>query len=102
MYTFVLWSGLRNSRRIVAEENVKCQIHKLYSSSIQNETSEIDVSIPLTDRQYEVAQIATEMGYFDQEGTTTKEIAEELDITPSHSIYTSQNSPSKDPCRPTR
>ncbi|ADB63397.1 transcriptional regulator, LuxR family (plasmid) [Haloterrigena turkmenica DSM 5511] len=64
-------------------ENVKCQIHKLYSSSIQNETSEIDVSIPLTDRQYEVAQIATEMGYFDQEGTTTKEIAEELDITPS-------------------
>lgn len=65
------------------KEDVTCQIHKLYSTTAQNKTPGIDISIQLTDRQHEVAQTATEMGYFDQDGASAKEVSEELDITAS-------------------
>lgn len=65
-------------------EDVECQIHKLYSLGVQNNlTQETQIGIQLTDRQHEVAQTATEMGYFDPDGATANEIAAELDITPS-------------------
>lgn len=72
---------LAEFHRYCLREDIKYQIHKLYS--IQSETRGTDGRIQLTDRQREVAQTATEMGYFDQEGASADEVAEELDITSS-------------------
>ncbi|WP_222913451.1 helix-turn-helix domain-containing protein [Natrinema sp. SYSU A 869] len=65
------------------QEDVECQIHKLYSADNQIDTGETGVHLQLTDRQHEVAQTATDMGYFDQEGASSEEVAKVLDITPS-------------------
>lgn len=66
------------------QEKVHFQIEKLYRTDAGSRFSSQDgANIELTDRQREVAQVATEMGYFDQDGATAEEVAAHLDITRS-------------------
>lgn len=66
------------------EEDVRWNLVKLYSTgpkarSIYGDRPEI----PLTDRQREVARTAARMGYYDPDGASAEEVADELDISTS-------------------
>ncbi|WP_436345557.1 helix-turn-helix domain-containing protein [Natronorubrum sp. FCH18a] len=76
-------SQLANFQTYCEQEDVECRINKIYGDDDQNKTAGTGVHIQLTDRQHEVGQTATEMGYFDPEGADAEEVAEELGITPS-------------------
>lgn len=66
------------------DEGIRYELRKVYSVDSQADVSTDDGGGPrLTDRQREVARTATEMGYFESDGASTADIADELDITPS-------------------
>ena len=66
------------------EENVRFDLEKIYSAEPQaNAFSGDRVEIPLTERQREVARTAARMGYYEPEGASAAEVADDLDISPS-------------------
>lgn len=75
---------LATFHRYCRQEDVDWQLEKVYSMEVEQSVSTgRGIDFQLTDRQREVALTATEMGYFEPEGASTKEIAAQLDITPS-------------------
>ncbi|NUC73388.1 helix-turn-helix domain-containing protein [Haloterrigena sp. SYSU A558-1] len=66
------------------EENIQFELEKLYSTGPQaNAASGGHAEVSLTERQREVARTATRMGYYEPEGASAAEVADELDISPS-------------------
>lgn len=66
------------------EENVRFDLEKIYSTeSRANAVSGGHAEVALTDRQREVARTATRMGYYEPEGASAAEVADELDISQS-------------------
>lgn len=64
------------------EEGVEFSLEKLYQSGPYPPES-AGLTAQLTDRQREVARTAVEMGYFDQNGASAADVADELGISPS-------------------
>lgn len=64
------------------EEDVEFSLEKLYRSGPQPRENH-GLKDQFTDRQLEVARTAARMGYFDPEGATATEVADELGISPS-------------------
>lgn len=66
------------------EENVEFHLKKLYSSGPQATAGDTEsLKAHLTSRQLEVARTAARMSYYDQDGASAEEVAEELGISPS-------------------
>ncbi|MDG5776124.1 helix-turn-helix domain-containing protein [Haloarculaceae archaeon H-GB2-1] len=66
------------------DEDVQCHLEKVFSTADDSgPTTGERIDLELTDRQREVAQTATEMGYFGAGGASADEVAAELDIAPS-------------------
>ncbi|THE65893.1 LuxR family transcriptional regulator [Salinadaptatus halalkaliphilus] len=66
------------------DEGVAFELEKIYSSGPQpRPTGSEPLEAQLTDRQLEVVDTVTRMGYYDQDGATAKAVADELDISPS-------------------
>ena len=75
---------LATFHRYCRQEDVDCQLNKVYSiESKQSIPRRSGLDLQLTDRQQEVAQIATEMGYFEPDEASASEVAAQLEITPS-------------------
>ena len=75
---------LATFHRYCRQEDVECQIKKVYNiETEQSIPGRSGLDLQLTDRQREVAQMATEMGYFEPDGASASEVAAQLDITPS-------------------
>lgn len=66
------------------DDNVQFNLQKLYSSGPQATAVDSgNIRSQLTSRQREVARTVTLMGYYDTEGASATEVADELDISPS-------------------
>lgn len=66
------------------QEDVHFQIEKLYQTGAESEfAGQARLSVELTDRQREIAQTVTHMGYFEQDGASAAEVADHLDIARS-------------------
>lgn len=66
------------------EEDVQFNLEKLYRSGPQTMVPDTDsLTAQFTDRQQEVVRTAVEMGYYDQDGASAQEVADELGISKS-------------------
>ena len=66
------------------EEDIRFDLQKIYSTEPRANASYGDhTEIGLTERQREVARTAARMGYYEPEGASAAEVADELDISPS-------------------
>ena len=66
------------------EENIRFDLEKIYSTeSRANAASGGHAEVSLTERQREVARTAARMGYYEPEGASAAEVADELDISTS-------------------
>lgn len=75
---------LATFHRYCRQEDVDCRLEKVYSMEAEQSISgSSGGDFQLTDRQREVAQTATEMGYFEPGGASAEEVAAQLEIAPS-------------------
>ena len=65
------------------EENIQFELETLRSSGAQPVEERVWIKAALTNRQLDVARVATQMGYYDRDGASAKEVASELGIAPS-------------------
>lgn len=65
------------------EEDIQFELETLRSSGAQPVEERVRIKAPLTNRQLDVARVATQMGYYDRDGASAKEVADELGIAPS-------------------
>lgn len=75
---------LATFHRYCRQEDVDWRLDKVYSVDTEEAAQKtLGSGLHLTDRQREVAETATEMGYFESGGASAAEVAAQLDITPS-------------------
>lgn len=64
-------------------EEIQFELQTLRSSRAQPFEEHDGIKAALTDRQLEVARVATRMRYYDRDGASATDVAAELDIAPS-------------------
>ncbi len=65
------------------EEGIQFELEKIYSTRTQPADTQVTFKSGLTERQREVARVATDMGYYEADGASSEEVAAELGISPS-------------------
>lgn len=75
-YLSALWDYCR-------EADIQFELEVLRSSGAQPIDERAVIKAALTERQRQVARVATRMGYFDKGGASAKDVAAELEIAPS-------------------
>lgn len=65
------------------EEDIQFELEILRSSGAQSMNEKAGIKTELTNRQRQVARIATRMDYYKKGGASAKDVAAELDIAPS-------------------
>jgi predicted DNA binding protein len=75
-------TALDSLREYCDRENVSFRLRKLYRTVDHRDLGD-GFALELTDRQREVATVATEMGYFEPDGASAGEVADALDISKS-------------------
>lgn len=64
-------------------EDIQFELEVLRSSGAQPRAEQEEIKTTLTERQREVARVATRMDYYDKGGASAKDVAAELGIAPS-------------------
>ncbi|QCS44489.1 helix-turn-helix domain-containing protein [Natrinema versiforme] len=65
------------------EKDIQFELEVLRNSGAQPMNEQVRIKAALTDRQQQIAQVATRMGYYEKGGASAKDVAAELDIAPS-------------------
>ncbi|WP_225336069.1 helix-turn-helix domain-containing protein [Halomicrobium urmianum] len=65
------------------ETDIQFELEVLRSSGEQPMDEQVGIKAALTDRQQQVARVATRMGYYEKGGASASDVAAELDIAPS-------------------